>query len=326
MKRAALLYNPVSGTKRDLRLAHVESAAGVLQAAGVEVRLQPTTGRDSAGAQARTLAAQGFDTIFACGGDGTMHDVLQGIVGVENVALGLIPLGSGNVVAHDLGMPIEPAAAARAQLEWEPRSICAGRVECAGANGATIERYFAATVGIGWDAEMLYQVTVEAKSKLGLLAYVYEGSKLTLKYGFPPFAAEYVDAEGKREKATISQVMAVRITNFGSFMRRFAPGAALTRDDMQLVLFRTRRLWRYVAYMVGVSAGMNWPVGGVDLVHAKELVCEPIPGHSMHRGRHVGVEADGEVIGRLPAKISIVPKAFRLLMPRSEGQGERGKG
>jgi YegS/Rv2252/BmrU family lipid kinase len=319
LKRAALIYNPVSGRRRHLRLEHVESAAGVLQAAGVEVRLVPTESSGSAGAQTHALAAEGFDTIFACGGDGTMHDVLQGLIGTE-AALGIIPLGSGNVLAHDLGMPIDPAAAARAQLEWEPRKICAGKLECVGPENAPTVRYFATTAGIGWDAEMLYRVTVESKSKLGLLAYVYEGSKLALMYGFPPFDAEYTDGNGQREKLTISQVMAVRITDFGSFMRRFAPGAALTRDDMQLVMFRTRRLWRYVSYMVGVSLGMNWPVGGVDLVHAKEIRCEPIPGHSVHRGRHIAVEADGEVIGTLPAKIEIVPEAFRLLMPKSSSQ------
>ena len=319
MRRAALIYNPVSGTKRHMRLAHVESAAGVLQAAGVETRLVPTTARHSAGPQARDLAAEGFDTVFACGGDGTMHDVLQGLVGTET-AMGLIPLGSGNVLAHDLGMPIEPAAAARAQLEWEPRSLCAGEVHYTNRDGAMESRHFATTVGIGWDAEMLYRVTVEAKSRLGLLAYVYEGSKLALMYGFPPFDAEILDSAGKREKATISQVMAVRITNFGSFMRRFAPGAALVRDDMQLVLFRTRRLWRYVSYMVGVSLGAHWPVGGVDLVHAKEIACVPIPGHSVHRGRHIAVEADGEVLGTLPATVRIMPNAFKLLMPKAAGQ------
>jgi YegS/Rv2252/BmrU family lipid kinase len=301
-----------------MRLAHVESAAGVLQAAGVEIQLVPTTTQGSASTQARELANEGFDTIFACGGDGTMHEVLQGLIGTE-AALGLIPLGSGNVLAHDLGMSIDPAAAAREQLEWEPRSLCAGKVEYTNREGASESRYFATTVGVGWDAEMLYRVTVEAKSRLGLLAYVYEGSKLALMYGFPPFDAEYTDANGTREKLTISQVMAVRITNFGSFMRRFAPGAALTRDDMQLVLFRTRRLWRYVAYMLGVTAGAHWPVGGVDLVHAKEITCHPIPGHSVHRGRHIAVEADGEVLGTLPARIEVVPQAFKLLMPRSAG-------
>lgn len=317
MKRAALIYNPVAGRRRHLRLAHVESAAAVLQQAGVEVRLVPTVHSGSAGQQAKELGADGFDTILACGGDGTMHDVLQGVVGTET-ALGLIPLGSGNVLAHDLGLPIEPAAAARAQLEWAPRSIGAGRVECtARKNGeGRTSRYFATTVGIGWDAEMLYRVTVESKSRLGVLAYVYEGSKLAAMYGFPPFEAEYLNELGQPQRATISQVMAVRITNFGNFMRRFAPGAALTRDDMQLVMFRTRRLWRYVAYMVGVTAGMNWPVGGVDLVYSKRILCEPIPGQSVHRGRHVAVEADGEVLGILPATVEIVPRAFNLLMPR----------
>ena len=128
-KRAALLYNPSSGRQHALRLHKVEAAAGVLREAGVETSLIPTRAAGSAGEQAREAIAAGHDAIFACGGDGTVLDVLQGVAEQHpDIPLGIVPLGTGNVLAYDLGIPNDPAAAMRAQLQFAPRKIAAGRV------------------------------------------------------------------------------------------------------------------------------------------------------------------------------------------------------
>ncbi|MEO6120054.1 MAG: acylglycerol kinase family protein, partial [Terriglobales bacterium] len=104
MRRAALLYNPTSGQRRHLRLARVEAAARALNAGGVATTLIPTMAAGSAGQQAAEAIADGHDAIFACGGDGTVHEVLQGMVAhAPDVPLGIIPLGTGNVLAFDLG-------------------------------------------------------------------------------------------------------------------------------------------------------------------------------------------------------------------------------
>jgi len=79
MRRAALLYNPHSGPRRDP--GAVERAASVLREAGVEVTVTATVSASEAGQQARNAVAQGCDTILACGGDGTIHDIAQGLVG-----------------------------------------------------------------------------------------------------------------------------------------------------------------------------------------------------------------------------------------------------
>src|SRR5947207_613455 len=129
MRQAALIYNPAAGRNRHLHLNKVETAASVLRAAGVEANLIPTRGPDTGGAQAREAIAARHDTIFACGGDGTLNDVLQGIVrdpanssaNAPEVALGIVPLGTGNVVASDQGISWDPTRAIRQQLEFQPR-------------------------------------------------------------------------------------------------------------------------------------------------------------------------------------------------------------
>src|SRR5690349_15834695 len=114
MRNAVLLYNPFSGSHR---VDQVHAARDVLRAAGIEAHAIATRAAGSAGEQAREAVAQGADTIFACGGDGTVHDILQGIVGT-NAALGVIPLGTANAMAADLGLPHSAKAAAERALTF----------------------------------------------------------------------------------------------------------------------------------------------------------------------------------------------------------------
>src|SRR5215467_12820903 len=101
MRKAALFYNPLSGRRKKYRVQDVEAAAAIIRQADVEVEVAPTRAPSDAAAQVRMAIRDGFDTIVACGGDGTVHDLLQGLAG-KNAALGIIPLGTANAMAHDL--------------------------------------------------------------------------------------------------------------------------------------------------------------------------------------------------------------------------------
>ena len=315
--RAALIYNPNAGSNRARRLAILERAGEILKAAGHAFTLVPTRAAGSAGAQAAEALDADHDTVFACGGDGTVHDVLQGMMQSHHsrtATLGVLPFGTGNVLINDLGFPRDPIACLEAQLRASVRRIALGKVIC-DHKGKPVSRYFITTAGLGPDAEMLYRVTTQKKDRWGLLAYVYEGAKLSLGHGFPPFHAEYKKIDGSVESTPVSQVMAVRITNFGNFMRRFAPGASLTRNDMQLVLFRTRKWRQYASYLARTAVNRNWEVDGVDLVHATELQCRVIDEEAKNpRAKQIFVEADGEVLGTLPATIEMVPDAINIFM------------
>jgi YegS/Rv2252/BmrU family lipid kinase len=308
MRKALLLYNPLSGGRRARRLADVEAAAAVLRGAGVEIAIAPTEGPVGSAEQARQAAAQGVDTVFACGGDGTIHDLLQGLAGTQT-SLGIIPLGTANTLAHDLRLPLHPVGAARASLKATTRRIAVGQVRYRDFSGSTASRYFTVTVGIGVDAHLFYRLNAAAKRHLGMTSYYSKATWLWLSHPLEYFSAE-ISGSRKSEKVSISQLLAVRIRHFGGVLRQLAPGASLERNDLRLVLFRTRRRVAYLGYIIRGLVGARWQIGGIELANAERVEC-----HAPAPGQRVFVEADGELLGTLPAEISIVPDALSLLMP-----------
>jgi len=98
MHRVALIYNPVSGQHPQRRAALIKRVVAVLHSAAIEVKVIPTESAESVGTQAQEPIREGCGTILACGGDGTVHEVLQSVVGTS-AALGVIPMGTANALA-----------------------------------------------------------------------------------------------------------------------------------------------------------------------------------------------------------------------------------
>jgi len=311
MRKAMLLYNPLSGRSLERRLADVQSALSVLQNAGIEASTAPTRAASDATEQTKRAIAEGCDTMFACGGDGTVHDVLQGIVGTK-AALAIIPLGTANCLAHDLRLPLSPAKAARAALTGKFRRIAVGRIEYQDFTGDRASRYFSFIVGIGVDAHVFYKLDPLTKRRFGMAAYCAKATHLWLTHKMKDFAVEIAG----EEQAEVSQLLAVRIGNLGGVLRDLAPGASLERDDLRLVLFRTHSRVAYLRYILRGLFGTNWEVPGIELVYSTGVACHDLastadsPGHS-----RIFVEADGELLGTLPAEISVVPDAVTVLVP-----------
>ncbi|HEY7095421.1 MAG TPA: YegS/Rv2252/BmrU family lipid kinase [Terriglobales bacterium] len=308
MRRAVLLYNPLSGRRKSHRVADVNDAIAVLRSADVKANAIPTQAPADIAEQVKQAVAEGYDTIFACGGDGTIHDVLQGLVGTE-AALGVIPLGTGNTLAHDLRLPLSPAAAARVALKAEPRSVAAGRITYQGINGTPASRYFTVTVGIGVDAHLFYELNPAMKNRAGMGAYYFNAVRLWLTHPMEEFDVE-LTAGDMTKCCSVSQLLAVRIRNFGGILRELAPGASLERNDLRCVLFGTRNRLAYLRYVVNGMFARQSVIAGIEAVHAERIRCQ-----SQDATSRVFVHADGELLGTLPAEISVIPNAFRLLMP-----------
>ena len=320
MRKASLLYNPLSGSRRERRLADVEAAMKVLRAAGMEVSVAPTSSSGDDQRQTHQAIAEGCDTVFACGGDGTIHDVLQGLVGSQT-ALGIIPLGTANALAHDLGLPLSAAAAARASLTATPRRIAVGQVTYQKLSGRSGSRYFTVTVGVGADAHLFYKLDPLVKNRFGMTAYYAKATLLWLTLKLEHLAVEILD-EGSEQprRADVSQLLAVRIREFGGMLRELAPGASLERNDLRLVLFQTRSRLAYLRYILRGLFGAHWEVNGIELLHGTKVNCHSlaVPGNSSKDSR-IFVEADGELLGTLPAEINVVPDALTLLFPSGYG-------
>jgi diacylglycerol kinase (ATP) len=313
MHKALLLYNPLSGQRSERRLQEIETVLTILRSGGAEVATSPTQSAADTTVQARQAVTSGYDTVFACGGDGTVHDVLQGLAGTH-VALGVIPMGTANALAHDLRLPLRPHKAARVSLSAERRRIAVGKIECRDLAGNSLARYFTVAVGIGADAYLFYKLDPSFKRRFGMASYYGKATWIWLTHRMEKFSVELqgtVAGSSHCEDAT--QLLAARISNFGGVLRELVPGASLGRTDLQLSLFRTRSRVAYLSYVLFRMIGVNCKVSRIESCQANSVVCnlpEGTPASSP-----VYVEADGEILGTLPAKISIVPDALTLLFP-----------
>jgi diacylglycerol kinase (ATP) len=324
MRKAALLYNPDSGGSKQ-RLRELESALAVLSGAGVEAALVATDSPDHAGDEARRAIDSGCDTIFACGGDGTIHNIVQ-VLANSPVALAILPMGTANALAHDIKLPRRVVAAAKASLHASPRSVALGRVNFADLQGNPGMRYFVIAAGIGVDAHLFYKLHTGTKQRMGMAAYYAKAWNLWFTYPMPRFVAEYVETSSDVPgRAEVTELLAVRIGNFGGVVQELAPGASLDRDDMRLVFSRTASRLAYLAYVTRGLLRARWPVPGIDLAHSTGVSCRygPPDKESAQQQRKIYVEADGELLGTLPVEISIVPNALTLLMPTREGRSRK---
>ena len=315
MRKAALLYNPDSGGHHPRRQKELEPVLALLRGAGVEVELVLTDSSAHAEEQTRQAVAAGCDTIFACGGDGTIHNIVQVLAG-SAAALAILPMGTANALAHDLGVPSDLLAAAQAALHATPRRIALGRVHFLDLDRKPSTRYFIVTAGVGVDAHLFYKLAAETKQRMGMAAYYAKAWRLWLTYPMTRFAIEFVEAVTDQPlRADVTELMAVRIRNFGKVLQELAPGASLERNDVRLVYCRTASRTAYLLYVTRGMLRRSWKIPGIELAHAAKVSCAYLAPDSSRPQLKIYVEADGELLGTLPVEITTVPDALTLLAP-----------
>jgi len=312
VRKAILIYNPASGQKRALRAEQVAHAAKVLRVAGVEAETCATTDAGSAIRQTQQAVVDGYDTVLACGGDGTVNEVLNGLMLIGAGAnLGVIPLGSGNLLATDLRLPRDTEAAARALLTYRPRELRPGVISYQTSQGAE-KRYMIVAAGVGADAQLMYRTARGVKERFGMYAYFLEMARMTFGHDFPKFRVEWRTEGGDLREEQVTLVMAIRAQKFPGLMRRVRLGGRLERNDYRLMLFKTDKVRHFLNFFYSVVSGWNWKVPQVELAYSTWLRCTPL---DREAGSNIHCEADGELLGKLPVEISIEPRTFRLLMP-----------
>jgi diacylglycerol kinase (ATP) len=313
MHKATILFNPNSGRpRRDRELNH---AIGVIQSAGIHTELTVCRSSREATDNARCAVADGSDTIFACGGDGTIHDVIQGLAGTP-VALAILPFGTANALAHDLKIPLRPSAAAQLAVHGKIRRISLGRIEYEDFKGKSAARYFTVAAGIGVDAHLFYKLNAQLKTRSGMAAYYLKAWQLWASYHMRRFEVEYSNGNGHKQRAALTELLAVRIRFFGNILREFVPGASLECDHLRVVMCSTASRNSYLQYVAGRLVGRQWEIDGIDLVSCSEVICRlPEENGGVHGEERIYVEADGELLGRLPARMSMVADALSLVVP-----------
>jgi diacylglycerol kinase family enzyme len=258
---------------------------------------------------------RGCDTFLACGGDGTVNEVLQSLVGCQ-AALGVVPLGTANALASDLGLPLSPVKAAKMLLSASRVRVPAGHIFYRDSNGVECSRYFTVAAGIGADAHLMYRLDAKLKRRFGYALYAVEGLRVLAAHSFPAFQAALVERAGSEPRIeSVTQLLAIRIRYFGGMLQNFAPGAALRNENLRVVAFKTRSRFEYVRFLAAVVLRRHTFTRRVELLDAVSVECRAYQGSPTH----VSVEADGEYLGELPVRIEMVPDALTLLVPANRG-------
>lgn len=311
MRRVALIYNPASGQHSWRKTTAIEQAVGVLRGAGIEPETLETRGPGSAETLAEEAVRRGCDTVVACGGDGTVHEVLQALVGTD-AALGVLPLGTANALAANLGLPSSPAKAMRKLLAAQPVRVSVGRISYGNGTGETHSRYFTVAAGVGVDALVLSRLDARLKRRFGYFLYMVEGFRVWATHSFPLFEAVFEEPETTASRVVeVSQLLAVRIRDFGGVLHNLVPGATLHNEGLRLVAFKTRSRMQYSRFLLAVMFSRQTFTGQIELLDAVSVECRPRNGSKAS----IFAEADGELLGHLPVRIEIVPQAVNLLIP-----------
>ena len=304
-----LIYNPVSGRKRSRRAEQVRDVSHVLIALGHRVETIATTAPGSATAQARDAAAGGAEIIFACGGDGTVHEVIQGLAsesGPVDSVLGIIPLGSANALARHMRLSLDPKTAVLQQIQGTARTIPIGKVVF----GDRI-RYFAVMAGAGPDGALAYEVLGADKSRLGRLAYYLHAMRMFLTSRFPAFEIEYIEAGSKKvETQQAVSVMTIRVDDLGGLFSRLAARQASIHDaHLRLLILGPPAAISFPLWFVSGWLNLHSLNPFLRFVDVSEFSCGRGPKAAPH------IQADGEWIGHAPMQVSLVLNALHLLVP-----------
>lgn len=298
------------------RAALIAEIAAVFQGAGVDVKSIATDAPDSAGRIAQEAIADGCDTVIACGGDGTVHEALQQMVG-GSAALGVIPMGTANALAMDLGLPSSPVKAAKRLLHAVPERVSVGRVSFLDSEGKSCSRYFVVAAGIGADGLFFSRLDSKLKHRFGYAAYLVAAVRMAFTHTFPLFRAKFTPTgTSSVETAEVSQILAVRITNFGGMVNELAPGASITNRNLHVLAFKTRSRIRYMRFMIAVWLKRHTYGYPIELVDCSSVECSDLPDATVPSY----VEADGELLGTLPVRLEVVPQALTLLIPQKRGK------
>lgn len=300
-QNTVLIYNPAAGKIRSTRGRAVTRAVAALEREGIRVRAIPTEGPGTATRLAREAVLGDPDLILVAGGDGTINEVANGMV-FSHVPLGILPAGTANVLASELGLGTRIENAARQIPQCAPERISIGQVHTSAG-----PRYFLMMAGVGLDAHIVYRLSPQLKASFGKIAYWLGG--------FARVGQPIAQFEARMNGKTLpcGFVLASRVKNYGGDLT-IANNASLIEHDFEVVVFEGRSALRYLLYFGGVLTGTLSRFRGVTIGRSTRIEVQGAPDERVY------VQVDGEFAGRLPARIEIVDSALTLLMPADSRQ------
>ena len=280
-----------------MRRRRLARALRALRAAGVAVELAETTHAGHARGMAAEAARRGEALVVAAGGDGTVAEVAAGLNG-SGTTLGLLPLGTANVLAHELAVPLRPEAAAAVLLRGRRVALHPGIARWADGR----ERLFVQMLGAGFDAAVVRALDPAEKRRLGRGAYLLESLRQLRTYDFPMVE---MACDGGDFVPVASVIISKGRFYAGAY--RCLPGANPLAPGFSVLRFTGHG--RVSAMLAGLSLPMHLMqrVPGAQLLRAGVV--------EMRAASPVPVQADGDAAGLLPLCVRDAPHAIPFLVP-----------
>ena len=288
-----LIGNPAA---RAASLKKFESASFFLREKGFDTKILLTEKSNDATRLAGEAVREKPYAIIAAGGDGTINEVINGMVG-SAIPLAILPLGTTNVLAKELGIPEYVTKAMETAVSRKPRTVSLGRIELDPDMDSSASRYFCLMAGIGFDGEAVYGLNAAVKKKSGKAAYIFSGIKNLLHYA--PNQLFY-NIDGK-EYTGFSSITGKAGKYGGNF--KITPDADLSEPFLYTCIFhgnRRRDLLRYVFKIV--TGGL---FGEKDVTYLKSTSIEVLG--TAH------IQIDGDYLGVTPARISVARDALKII-------------
>ncbi len=333
-KRAVIIYNPISG-RPGRRAENARALIELLKERGVEAEAHATAAPNDAVRLAREATSEGAEIVVSYGGDGTLNEVLQGLVG-GNAALAVWAGGTANVVARDILMPSDLKGLADVIAAGKTRRIALGRALSVVQTGAgergpgagdetgdsnrqpgydmatdlnrppapdprPPQRYFLMFAGIGLDASITRAVNPKLKRRTGEFAFWISGMKHIATWGAEPFM---IEVDGRAYESAFAVIGNGK--SYGGGLK-LTPNADLEEALFEVAIFPPRS--NILAYMPDFARCLRGDAARTSATIVK--------------GRHIKVnssdelwvEVDGELIGSLPMEFDIVPDALSIIIP-----------
>src|SRR5215204_2385072 len=294
-RKATLISNPKTGRYASRRRP-VEDLAASLESLGVKVDLRMTLAPGEATEIAARAARNGSSDVIVAGGDGTINEAIQGLAGTP-ARLAIIPRGTANVLARELGLPLDEQQALKIVAQGKSRQIYLGLAIDETTNES---RHFVLMAGIGLDASVVRRVQPKLKKRIGKGAFWISGLSHLADWNPRPFILEINGQEYTSTFAAIGKA-----AKYGGDLA-ITPGARLDQPGFEICIIETRSRLRYLRLLShAMRNGMprNAPeVQFVNAVTVKALGDAP-------------VQIDGELIGHLPMRFEIAPHSLQVIVP-----------
>lgn len=295
---AVMIANPTSGNYIQ-HAQEVEETMVCLRQSGWNVELRLTEAAGDARRLAREAVEQEADVVIAAGGDGTINEVIQELAGSET-ALGVLPLGTVNVWAREMDIPLESVGARQVLINGKTRRVDLGRVN---------ERYFLLMVGIGFDGEVTHAVEKKPLKRLGVLGYLLAG--IRMRFRFDGFRA-YLKLD-EREVSTRALQIVIGNTQLYGGAIKLTWQAKCDDGLLDVVIVQKGSILRQVKLVMDFLLHRNQGHQRVSYEHCESL--------EVRTRRPIAMQIDGDPVGRTPATLRVVPHALKVIVPQHGPKG-----